>query len=351
MGGGGRSVVRASAPAKAILFGEHAVVYGKTALAAAIEKRAFAVAAPRGEPGYLIEARDVPSFGVRVFIDGGCVGELRGRGREGLRYVEECISVFEERYGGGRGAELEIFSEIPPSAGLGSSAAVSVATLAALTGCFGFDFRLEELRSLSHAVERRVQGAASPTDTAISTLGGFVVVRGGSVERLDLRPFELLVGCVGCVPHGAAENLSFKTKKLVEGVRRRREKFKFFDEIFEVVGDVSEEAVKALRKEDFESVGELMNVNHGLLDAMGVVPRRLASIVKAAQECGALGAKVTGAGSDEAFGGVGCVIALPPQGDEAAKSRIEGAMRAAGATSVFSTKAGAEGVKLEKLEP
>ncbi|MDF2958107.1 MAG: hypothetical protein OD814_001729 [Candidatus Alkanophagales archaeon MCA70_species_1] len=70
-------------------------------------------------------------------------------------------------------------------------------------------------------------------------------------------------------------------------------------------------------------------------------------IVKAAQECGALGAKVTGAGSSEAFGGVGCVIALPPQGDMAAELKIEAAMRAAGATSVFSTKAGAEGVKLE----
>lgn len=341
-----RSVVRASAPAKTILFGEHAVVYGKTALAAAVEKRAFAVATPRGEPGYLIKAHDVPSFGMRVFIkDESYTSEAQGR--EGLKYIEECISVFEERYGSGRGAELEIFSEIPLSAGLGSSAAVSVATLAALIGCFGFDFQPEELRSLSYAVERRVQGAASPTDTAISTFGGFAVIRNGSVERLDLKPFELLIGCVSCVPHDAAEDLSFKTKKLVEGVRRRKEKFKVFDKIFEVVGEISEEAVKALKKGDFESVGELMNVNHGLLDAMGVVPRRLANIVKAAQECGALGAKVTGAGSSEAFGGVGCVIALPPQGDMAAELKIEAAMRAAGATSVFSTKAGAEGVKLE----
>ncbi|MDF2954933.1 MAG: Mevalonate kinase [Candidatus Alkanophagales archaeon MCA70_species_2] len=345
--GGARRSVRASAPAKTILFGEHAVVYGETALATAIEKRAFAVATPRGEPGYLINARDVPSFGMKVLIkDDSYASEAQGR--EGLKYVEECVSIFREHCNAHcNGVELEIFSEILPSAGLGSSAAVCVAVLAALFSCSCLEISLDELRALAHEVEKRVQGAASPTDTAISTFGGFVVIRNGNVEKLSLKPFELLIGCVSCVPHGVAGNLSFKTKELVEGVRRRKEEFKVFDKIFEVVGEISEEAVKALRKNDFKSVGELMNVNHGLLDAMGVVPRRLANIAKAAQENGALGAKVTGAGSSEAFGGVGCVIALPPQGDEAAKFRIAAVMRAAGATSVFSTKAGAEGVKLE----
>jgi mevalonate kinase len=87
-----------------------------------------------------------------------------------------------------------------------------------------------------------------------------------------------------------------------------------------------------------------MNVNHGLLDAIGVVPRRLSELVKLSQESGALGAKVTGAGGLDKMGGVGSVLALPCK----SKDRIKVALEIAGAL-VMDVKTGETGLKIEKF--
>ena len=85
-----------------------------------------------------------------------------------------------------------------------------------------------------------------------------------------------------------------------------------------------------------------MNVNHGLLDAIGVVPRRLSELVKVSQALGALGAKVTGAGGSDDMGGVGSVLVLPGESGV----RIEAAMETAGALAM-PVKTGGEGLKIE----
>ncbi len=90
------------------------------------------------------------------------------------------------------------------------------------------------------------------------------------------------------------------------------------------------------------NLGALMYINHGLLDAIGVVPGRLSELVKVSQALGALGAKVTGAGGLNEMGGVGSVIVLPNESG----ARIKTALDIAGAL-VMEVKTGERGLHIE----
>ncbi len=345
--------IRASVPAKVILFGEHFVVYGKRALAAAINRRLVVEASSVERSGYHVKIANIPTFGLEMDL---VTGEEKARpykdydaAANAIAYVRESIRYLEEKYGiGGEGVEIEIKSEIPLSAGLGSSAATCVATIAALKEYFGVNGDLDGIREDANRVERRVQGAASPIDTAISTYGGYVLVKSGEVKRLHLAELNLIVGCIGSIPlsMGMAtkefSEMGLKTKKIVEQVKERREVFKgIYDAIFDISDAITAQAVTAIEESDFVKLGALMNINHGLLDAIGVVPRRLSELVKLSQELGALGAKVTGAGGLDEMGGVGSVVVLPGESGE----RLKGAMEIAGAL-VMDVKTGGEGLRM-----
>jgi len=344
--------IRASVPAKVILFGEHFVVYGKRALAAAINRRLVVEASSVERGGYHVKIANIPTFGLEMDL---VTGEEKARSYKdydaaanAIAYVRESIRYLEEKYGigGGEGVEIEIKSEIPLSAGLGSSAATCVATIAALKEYFGVNGDLDGIRADANRVERRVQGAASPIDTAISTYGGYVLVEEGEVKRLHLAELNLIVGCIGSIPLSMAtkefSEMGLKTKKIVEQVKERKGIFKgIYDAIFDVSDGITAQAVTAIEESDFVKLGALMNINHGLLDAIGVVPRRLSELVKLSQELGALGAKVTGAGGLDEMGGVGSVVVLPGESGE----RLKGAMEIAGAL-VMDVKTGGEGLRM-----
>jgi len=347
--------VRASAPAKVILFGEHFVVYGKRALAAAIDRRLTVEACSREKRGYHVAIENIPTYGLELDLDArtGAAQKVRpykdySTAANALAYVRSSLEYLEERYGiGNEGVELTITSEIPLSAGLGSSAATCVATIAALTAYFGVKSDLATIRRDAHHVEQLVQGAASPIDTAISTHGGYVLVERGSVKRLQLPELELLVGSVGSIPLGMqtakAVDLGLKTKTLIAEVRARRELFpRIFDALSNAAEELTTEAIPAIEQGDLTRLGALMNLNHGLLEAIGVVPRRLSELVKVSQELGALGAKVTGAGGSDEMGGVGSVLVLPGEFREKIKTAVEleGAL-------AMPMRTGGEGLRIE----
>ena len=344
--------VRASVPAKVILFGEHFVVYGKRALATAINQRLAVEVSDREEDGYHVKIENIPTFGLELDLEGGARRAYPykdyGSATKAVAYVKESIGYLEERYGlSGGGVEIEIKSEIPLSAGLGSSAATCVATIAALKEYFGLSGDLEAIRNDAHHVELTVQGAASPIDTAISTYGGYVLIERNEVKRLPLAGLDLIVGCIGSIPLNMgtkkASEIGLKTKRVVEEVKKRKENFNaIFDYIFDAADEITAQAIKAIEAKDFVNLGALMYINHGLLDAIGVVPGRLSELVKVSQALGALGAKVTGAGGLNEMGGVGSVIVLPNESG----ARIKTALDIAGAL-VMDVKTGEGGLKLE----
>jgi mevalonate kinase len=349
--------IRASVPAKVILFGEHFVVYGKRALAAAIDRRLTVEASSSEKKGYHVKIENIPTFGLELDLESGRARPKEVRpykdystASKALAYVKGSIEYLEDQYGiGDEGVELEIRSEIPLSAGLGSSAATCVATIAALKEYFSLGGGLDGVRSDAHGVEKQVQGAASPVDTSIATYGGYVLVERSEVKRLPLPELDLMVGSIGSIPLSMdttkASDLGLKTKILVAGVKGRKELFtSIFDPIFDSADEITAEAIHAIEAGDLVKLGALMNINHGLLDAIGVVPRRLSELVKVSQSLGALGAKVTGAGGSDEMGGVGSVLVLPGESGE----RIKAAMELSGALDM-TVKTGGEGLKIERF--
>ena len=295
-----------SAPGKVFLFGEHAVVYGKRAIACAIDLRTV-VEVTRGDHGVRIQSayRDDPDKNLYI--------KTALKKFQPLHYVTDV--------------NIKVTSKIPIASGLGSSAAVTVATIAALNEEYQAGMTRDEIAFMGYQTELTVQGAASPTDTFVSTVGGTVVVP----DRKKLPPLDcgVVVGHTG---------ISKSTARMVGRVRALREKYpQVVDGIMDCIDHMSTQGEELVRRNDYRSIGELMNVNQGLLDAIGVSIPELAMQVHAARAYGAYGAKITGAG------GGGCMVAIcePDQ-----CKAIAAAIRRSCGDS-FITKTTAEGVRQE----
>jgi len=310
-------MVLVSSPGKVILFGEHAVVYGAPALAGAIERRVF-VEAERMTPRKV----EIISGGKKSTLSVDKVSENRGR----LRYIKRALKIGFESLGEEFGVRLKVKSQLHNASGLGSSAAVSVATLKALFQLGGREIAPEELARLGHQVEAQVQGSASPTDTAATALGGVLFVGPEGIERVEVKgSLPLMVGCTG---------ISRSTRKQVEKVRRFKEGYpEVAEPIIEGIEKLTLRARGALEQGDYENLGLLMRVNQGLLEALGVGHPQLSRRINSYLRAGALGAKLTGAG------GGGCMVALLPEGGK----KIRPLDRKAFATTISE-----EGVRVER---
>lgn len=312
----------ASAPGKIILFGEHAVVSGTAALGGAADLRARATV--EDLPGrLLIETDDLSLQGFSFDPGSGQISSASAA--YATRYVSAAVRELEAR-----DVRIRIESDIPPAAGMGSSASIVVATVAALNGHLGLGLSEREIAQLSYRIERGVQkGRGSPMDTALATYGGYQRIADGN-QPLDLPPLEVVVGYTR-VPHD--------TFSLVERVQLLKERYPdLVEPIFQAIGAITERALPLVREMNLDELGGLMDINHGLLEALGVSSRELSELVYAARGAGgALGAKLTGAG------GGGCMIALP--GIEG-KDALMVALRQARGVA-FPAMMGGEGVRLE----
>jgi mevalonate kinase len=310
-------MVTASAPGKVYLFGEHAVVYGEPAVPCAIERRARVTAEERDE-GLRVHLDDLTIDGFTIEYSGDTtdrpdVDVSESLVEAGVGYIDEAVDQARDAADTPEaGFEISVESSIPLGAGLGSSAAVVVGVIRAATAELGVDLDAREVAERAYRVENTVQnGEASRADTFCSAMGGAVRVEGDDcrrIEGVDNLPF--VIGYDG----GAGD-----TGALVAGVRELREEHDFAADTVETIGDLVREGEQALQAGDLEELGELMDFNHGLLSALGVSSRSLDSMVWAARDAGALGAKLTGAG------GHGCVVALDEsEGSQTALSYTPG---------------------------
>ncbi len=294
--------VTARAPGKAILFGEHAVVFGKPAIAVAVKRYAHVTITPRVDSEIYAEAAGLEVSGY-LDLEEETINTQAYKFETGLlKYVLNALKTIENRINHEvKGLNVAVKIDMPVGSGLGSSAAVTVATLAAAATYYGQELELEEVAKLAHQVELGVQGAASPIDTTLSTYGGAIYLSpdAESLVKLHLQyDLPLVIG------HTKRES---NTGELVLSVKKRRDKFpEIIDPVLDSIEGVTEEARLALQEGSQERLGELMNINHGLLDALGVNTESLSRMVYLAREKGALGSKITGAG------GGGSIIAYCP---------------------------------------
>ncbi len=325
--------VVASAPGKVTLFGEHAIVYGYPAIVTAIGRRVWVTAESRSDDAVVIAALDLRVPGVVVTYRGSevIIGTDYGKTLSAVAYLRKAIEVTSDYLGARGGVNLTVRSEMPVGAGLGTSAAVSVATIAAYSKTLGYELGKDEIARLGWEVEKAVQGIASPMDTSIASFGGTIKIwKEGSEfvrKRLSVSIEEPLI--IGYVER------QHTTAEMVKAVKNLKERYgELIELIMRAIGRLTEEAESALLQGDVLKVGTLMNVNHGLLEALNVSTMRLNQIVYAARAAGALGAKLTGAG------GGGAVIALANKDDA---ERVELAVKLHSSMSLKTTF-GAPGV-------
>ena len=291
-------MARASAPGKLILFGEHAVVFGEPALATAIDLRTEVYA----------------RFHDEWLVDGASLRDTK------YAYVRRAV----EANWDGPPLWLEIRSMIPLGCGLGSSAAVTVATLGAL-GALKGRADPEAIARAAFDVEHEVQGRASPIDTSTATHGAAVLIRKSpgdgllwGIERGERRWFlhhcslpdtRFVVGNTG---------LAAATGPLVAGVKALVERDPGAAEAVREIGTITLDGLRALQAGDLVRAGALMDRNHALLNRLGVGHPLLDKLVAAARPHG-YGAKLTGAG------GGGSMVALTDEPD-----RVRAAIESAG---------------------
>ncbi len=270
----------ASAPGKIILFGEHAVVYGRPAIAAPVTQvHADVEVTDSRQPGIWIDAPDISlhaelgtlpdSHPLSVLI----IGTLKA---VGITYKLPLT--------------IHIHSTIPVASGLGSGAAVSVAIARALSAHLGLPLSDDQVSQLAYGTEALYHGTPSGIDNTVVTYGCPVYfVKGQSIETLRVgAPFTIVIGDTG-VPA--------PTKESVADVRRLWEReIPHWEKIFDQVGDLATRARVAIEAGAAPLLGDLMNQNHELLQTMTVSSPELDRLVHVARSTGALGAKLSGGG-------------------------------------------------------
>jgi len=324
-------VVTASAPAKVILFGEHFVVFGHPAVVLAIDKRASVAAQLRKDDRISIDSVNLRAAGT-FKGDRFTVQKGGPKARLKLEPARNAVKQVLERAGSKKvGVDVRIRSNIPVSAGLGSSAAVATATVAAVSHLLEVELSRDEIFRMAYESERLVHGTPSGIDPAISTYGGALQFQ-KSRDFIDLKvqtDIPLVIGNT---------RVERSTGELVARVRRTRQSFPSIIDLLMVTGArTALLAVEALRKGELQTVGELMNINHALLSAVGVSHESLERLVYAARNAGAYGSKLTGGG------GGGCMIALAEKGR---LRKVMAAIESAGGTAFEACKTD-EGVRIE----
>ncbi len=305
----------ASAPGKIILFGEHAVVYGRPALAVPVTQvRATVEITPSDYRGIWFDAPDIRLKAPLVELPHDHPLAVA------LRIFFSNLEV--DKY---PNLNIRIVSTIPVASGLGSGAAVSVALIRALASYLGRTISDADINKTAYEMEKVYHGTPSGIDNTVITYSRPVYfVRGKPIETFKPRyPFTIVIGDTGVIA---------PTKDSVADVHRLWENDRAkWESIFTSVGKVVEEARHAIEYGKIRELGELMDQNHSLLQHMTVSSPKLEELVEAARSAGALGAKLSGGGRG------GNMIALAEPNSVAAVGQ---ALKSAGARGVITTVVG-----------
>ncbi|WP_415900464.1 mevalonate kinase [Neptuniibacter sp. QD48_11] len=279
--------IKVTVPGSIMLMGEHAVLFGHKALACAVDK--------------YIRIELEPISTREVLIDSALaqyqspLPDLVADDR--LSFVLAAVAMYADRLPSG--IKITIRSEFSHTVGLGSSAAVTAGVVAALASFVNDETDLDSLFDRSLAVVHDVQnGRGSGTDLVASIFGSIVSYR--------VKPRE--IKALSALPEISLYYAGYKTKtpdvlKHVEDLARYSPEL--YQQIYQLMGSVTDNAEKEIAKQDWQQLGQLMNNYQGLMDALGVADKAICDIVYTLRESKHItGAKISGSGLGD------CVIAL-----------------------------------------
>ncbi len=314
---------KASAPSKIILLGEHAAVYGNPVLVAAVDLRTYVTVERRENEDFVLNNKATRIRNLRFgFSD---IPKLKKNLKTALtaESIEKIFAYLNEKKK--TGLNIDIRSEAPVSSGLGSSASMPSAMALAISKELGHEIEKREIADLAWNIENIIHKKSSGVDPFSVTYGGILRYRKGEFERISVREYpEITIGNTGIISD---------TGEIVRDVMNLRNNFpKFFDEYLRMMIQIVDYGQRFLEDGNLREFGQIMNINHGLLSAIGVSSPELDKLVWAARK-NSLGAKLCGAGRG------GIMIAL---GD--VSREIE---RAGG--RVIKTRICDEGVRIERI--
>ncbi len=289
--------VSAFSPGEVIFFGEHSVVYGKTAVAAAIT-RGIEVEGALQERGVEIRS-PLGSFKAEL----GNFSLMKVQAGELLLPFEPLISGLLTKFRRSVGFKVSIRSSIPEQSGLASSAAVSSALIALILNLLDQRLTREEQVNLVYESELRIQKRGSILGSACTVNGGFVSVSNGKwrTQAIDSSGLSLAVIDSGERCATAVTTASVK-KQLDENPRG-------IESLFNEMDLLAQEGLASLESKDWKKTGTLMNQNQKFLQELGVSTEKIDRLIQDISDT-VYGAKITGAG------GGGCIFALPKEGAE-----------------------------------
>lgn len=286
---------KASAPGSMMLMGEYAVLHDKPALVCAVDKRVEVTLSPRTDDLIRI---DSDRLGVhQVFLVDLAVTKP-------FQFILGAIKHYQPKITSG--FDLKITSQFSHQVGLGSSAAVTVATLAVLIQWLKQRMGLTDLIRIARTVVREVQGVGSGADVAASVMGGVVLFQAQplSVEKLPVS-LPLIAYYAG---------FKTPTPQAIGHVRQRFEAYpSLYRHLCLSIAECVIAATAAIRAQNYRALGELMAVHQGLHQALGVSTPVLTAITEAlSQQPHVFGAKISGSGMGDCVLGLGKLLGELP---------------------------------------
>lgn len=283
-----------SAPTKLFVLGEHAVVYDGRAIVTAVDARLHLIIRhEETEAGELeIHAPDVGLHHWQTNL----ADTLQKTDFSGeSSFIESCLAVFNREVPLSGKFYIQTQSNFDPILGIGSSSATVAATLFALAQLFApqitsmqlFEMGLEAIR----AVQQKIGSGA---DLAAAIMGGTVYYVNQSPRQITALEIQSLP-MVSVYSGKKAPTVSY-----VQQVKQLRDQHPaVVDPIIQTMLTIVDDGRDVINAGNWEALGRLMNIQHGLLHALGVDTPWLAAVVMAAREAGAFGAKLSGAGGGD----------------------------------------------------
>lgn len=302
-----------SAPGKIILFGEHAVVYGRPALAVPVTQvHADVDILDASRAGIWIDAPDINLH-----------AELNTLPSDHPLASVIHNFLFLSRISPFPNLEIQIASTIPVASGLGSGAAVTVALTRALSSHLNFPLTDEQVNAFTYEIEKLHHGTPSGIDNTVITYARPVYfVKGQTIETFKVGlPFTIVIADTG---------IKAPTRESVGDVRKLWQADPIKGErVFDTIGSIANKARTSIERGKMKDLGTMMNRNHALLREMTVSSPGLDTLVSAALAAGALGAKMSGGGR----GGNMIALVTPEKAEKVSHS-----LREAGARNTIITQ-------------
>ncbi len=319
--------ITVSAPGKLMLLGEHAVVHNHHCLVTAVNKRMKLSLEENAKSSLIVQANEVGIDHYEKNIQTVGKGDIPKQ----VAFIEQAFNLFIETYKVEKGVKITTHPEFSSKFGFGSSSAVTVCVLKALTEFHSINIDNRTLFDLAYKVVLKVQGKGSGFDIAAAVYGGTLLfyTAGKIIEPILSDPLPLVVGYSG---------IKADTVTLIKKVSALSNQYSdVVESTYESIDKLVMQAKDALIKNDWSTFGQLMNMNQGYLELLGVSTGKLSSLIYAAREAGAIGAKLSGAGGGD------CMIAI---GSVQTLKNINTAITNAGG-EVIPVEASAPGVTIE----